>query len=625
MAKVALRASWLVGTFSRLACLMVIAGLLLGFALMAGAQNPDQPKPKVVKPGDTPEPKVVKPDPKTTDPKTTDPKKTDPPKTVPVVPGDLPPGFSTAEEPTLLINEHFRGAWKENKIQPSERADDYTYIRRVYLDITGRIPTVPEIEAYMKDPANSRREKLLDRLLYDRDSKDNPNKGNPDYAANFATLWNHWLMTRTGPQLYRRQMHLWLEDYFTGATQSYKSMVEQLLTASGKTNENGAVNFILAHLGANNPAGQVGRDGQFDVVPITSRAVRLFLGYQIQCTQCHDHPFNADWKQKHFWGTNVFFRQVERIGQLPQQNNQQMQNAVLELRENRNANAKGLVFYEKRSGVFLPAEAEFMDLKDKGRIPKTSQLTRREELARFLTGHPNFNKAVVNRYWGHFFGRGLNVKPAADDFGEHNEVVHPELLAKLGEHFAGSGAHDLRKLIKWICSSEPYNLKAIANATNAPGESEPYFARVPVKMMSPEQLLESLITATKPAGGDDAGRDAQRNLRNQWMALLVRNFGDDEGNEMSYNGTILQALLMMNGRDINQAINSSGTAKEAQKRVGNPKQFVDYLFMAALSRPSNQREYTALMTKLQAGPRGDAAVQDLFWALLNCNEFILNH
>jgi len=599
-------------------CWLVIAGLVLGLALSAEAQNPtDPPKPKVA---------VVKPGEKKTDPKPESPNTPTTPKPAPSTgtptKAGESAGFATLEEPTRLINDYLSKAWKENNIQPAERCTDHEFVRRASLDIIGRIATVAEIEKFMKDPAEKRRELLLERLLYGEQKS--------EYASMWATLWTHWLMTRTGPQLYRRQMHLWLEDWFTQENQNYKSMVEQLVMAQGKTNDNGAVNYILAHLGGANPAGRQGQEGAFDVVPITSRSIRLFLGYQIQCTQCHDHPFNADWKQKHFWGVNTFFRQVERVGQVAMQNNNQMmQNQVLELRDNPGFNQKGIVFYEKRNGVFLPSEPIFLDGR---RIPAGGQLTRREQLAQFITTHKNFNPAAVNRLWGHLFGRGMNVKTGYDDFGEHNEVVHPELLTKLGEQFAGSGAHDPRKLIKWICSSDAYNLKSIANSSTIAPEAEPYFARMQLKMMSPEQLLESLITATKAAGAENTEvRDATRNLRAQWMNVLVRNFGDDEGNEVSYNGTILQALLMMNGRDLNNAIstNGSGSVKEAMKYKSG-KQTMDYLFLATLNRPASQKEYTQVISRLPlANGRikedGAGALQDLFWALLNCNEFILNH
>lgn len=631
MAKVA----WLNG--AKAASMLAVAGLLLGFALTAPAQtDPTKPKVAAVKPGDP----AKKPEDKPADPKKTETPKTTatptPSTSEPTTPtSGGPSGFSTKDEATKLIDEYLAAAWKENKITPAERCSDYEFIRRATLDLNGRIATVGEVERFMKDPPASRREKLIDRLLYDRDDKNAGGtgiaggKGNPEFASSWATMWTHWLMTRTGTQLYKRQMHLWLEDYFLGETQSYKSMVEQLVTAKGKTNENGAVNFALANLGATNQAGKQGAEGAFDAVPLTARTVRLFLGYQIQCTQCHDHPFNADWKQKHFWGVNVFFRQLARDGTPPMQqgNNMMMNNVVLGLGDSPNFNTKGIIFYEKRNGVFLPSEPVFVDGR---RIPAGSQLSRREELARFITSHKNFDRAAVNRVWGHLFGRGMNVKPQFDDFGEHNEVVHDELLTKLGQQFAGSGAHDVRKLIKWITASDAYNLKSIANSTNASPEMEPYFARMNLKMMSPEQLLESLITATKTTAGDNNGevRDAQRRLRDQWLNVLTRNFGDDEGNEISYNGTILQALLMMNGRDLNAAINTngSGTVKEAAK-FKSGKQTMDYLFLATLNRPSTQKEYTQVMGKLpiKAKDDGSGPLQDLFWALLNCNEFILNH
>jgi hypothetical protein len=603
---------------------LVVAGLILGLAVMAEAQ--DTPKPKkvaVVKPEDN------KNDPKTDPKKTTDTKSENKPIDTPTsanAPGSS--GFATFEEPTRLINDYLSKAWKENSLTPAPRCDDYEFIRRASLDIIGRIATPAEIDRYMKDPKETRRGLLLDRLLYDKEGGKEGSaamKGNPDYASNWATLWTNWMMTRTGTTLYRRQIHLWLQDYFEAESQSYKSMVEQVVTAKGKTNDNGAVNYILAHLGGPNPGGRQAQDGAFDVVPITARTVRLFLGYQIQCTQCHDHPFNADWKQKHFWGVNTFFRQIARDGQPGMQNNNQMmQNQVLTLRDDPNYNAKGIVFYEKRNGVFLPSEPVFLDGR---RIPAGGQGNRREELSKFIISHKNFNPAIVNRYWGHLFGRGMNVKAAADDFGEHNELVHPELLAKLGEAFATKGDHDPRRLIKWLCSSDAYNLKSVANSTNLAAEADPYFSRMQLKMMTPEQLLESLIAATKPAGANNEEvRTAQQQLRTQWMNVLVRNFGDDEGNEVSYNGTILQALLMMNGRNLNDAINTggSGTVKDALKK-GSPKGIMDYLFIATLNRPTTQKEYNSLYQKVSAGPKGDSALQDLFWALLNCNEFILNH
>ena len=527
------------------------------------------------------------------------------------------PGVVNIEEQTTLINKRLAEKWIENKFKTADRCDDFTFIRRASLDIIGRIPKMTEIDQFMNDPPSVRRSMLVDRLLQ-----------SPEYVTTWATMWTHWLMTRTGERIYREQVNLWLEEMFQQENMSFKDMVEKLITATGKTNENGAVGYILYHLGGAIPGNELAKNGQFDMVPVTSRTVRMFLGYQIQCTQCHDHPFNADWKQNHFWGVNAFFRQTERVGNPAMRAQNQMGPVQLTLKDNADFNKRGIIFFEKRNGVFLPSEPVFLD---GSRLPKNAQGTRRQQLAKFITNHKNFSRAYVNRMWAHFFSRGLNAKPASDDFGEHNEVIHDELLTELGDAFAKAG-YNPRSLIRWICNSEAYNLKVTANKTNDQPEAEAYFSRMLLKSMSPEQLLESLITATKPEVGQNAA--ALKKFREDWMNRLVVNFGDDEGNEGNYNGTVVQALLMMNGRDINEAISNekSGRVQEAvRKTTGKrPKVTMDYIFLATLNRPATQKEYSQIIQKVPLRNRlkdqtPTAPLQDLFWALLNCNEFFLNH
>ncbi|MBL8797180.1 MAG: DUF1549 domain-containing protein, partial [Planctomycetia bacterium] len=203
-------------------------------------------------------------------------------------------GFAVIEEPTRVINELLAQSWKDNNLKPAERGSDHEFIRRASLDIIGRIATVKEIEQYLKDPPATRRGLLLDRLLTGDQKK--------DFAANWAGIWNIWLISRAGEdrERYRKGLQPWLEKHFLQDHQSYKALVEELLTAKGKSDTQPPVNFLLAHLGEPTPLFQQAELGGFDATPITARSVRLFLGYQIQCTQCHDHPFNADWKQKHY-------------------------------------------------------------------------------------------------------------------------------------------------------------------------------------------------------------------------------------------------------------------------------------------------------------------------------------
>jgi hypothetical protein len=513
---------------------------------------------------------------------------------------------------TSSINKHLAAAWQANQLSPAEKCSDHEFIRRASLDIIGRIPRLDEIERFLNDPPSTRRQLLVDRLL-----------ASAEYVDNWATLWTHWLMTRTGEPLYRQQMKLWLAEQIEADDFSIRKLAVDLITATGKSNENGAVNYILVHVGAptvpgNRTDGKVWeKEGQFDMVPVTARTIRIFLGYQLQCTQCHCHPFNADWKQKHFWGMNAFFRQVERIGDPRPRDQMGMTPAQLILRDNPDFNKTGLVFFEKRNGVFLPSDIQFLD---GGKIAKGAN--RRTELAKFIVGHKNFSRAYVNRMWDHFFGRGLNVQASFDDFGEHNEVVHEELLGELADAFTKAD-YNPRQLIRWITASEAYQLRAVANRTNDRPEHEVYMSRMLAKPMSPEQLLESLIVAARPnAPAADAAR-----FRADWMARLLINFGDDEGNEGNFSGTVRQALDLMNGQDINQAIRTSSTVQRALQ-FEKGKEAMDHLFLATYSRPATDQEYRQIVERLPLKVKeSDEAgrLQDVFWALLNSGEFFYNH
>jgi len=599
--------AWLRG--SRLLALSV--GLLIAIGLLAGlngsgyAQTPKKTD------------KTKKPAPPT---------KLEPSKAVAFAPSTAP---AATEESVKSINDLLAKAWQENKLEPSALCTDYEFIRRVSLDIIGRIATPEEIDRFTKDPPQTRRALLISRLLGEEGSKELREKYRTEYANNWSHLWTTWLLTRTGNPIYREQMQVALEDEFEKDTMSYKEMVFKLLTATGKTNENGMVNYILSHLGEVVPAAKQGEEGQFEMVPVTARTTRLFLGFQTQCTQCHDHPFNPEWKQSHFWGVNAFFRQIEREGTpFPPNQRMKMGAAVLTLRDSEKFNKDGVVYFEKRNGVILPTKSTFLT---GVKMPSDSKLSRREFLANVITNEEQFAKAYVNRMWGHFFGRGMNENPPVDDFGEHNKVVHPEMLDKLAKDFSGTGRYDPKNLIRWICSSRAYNLSVVATASNKAAEAEPFFSRMLLKAMSPEQLFESLMVAT--AGGES--KDARKAKRERWMNLLTANFGDDEGNEVTFNGTVVQALLLMNGQDINEAVMSpNGTPIKAMRR-GSPRAIMDEVYLAALNRRAYQAEYTQLWVGTAEYPaklkmrRVDKDPvhpwQDLFWALLNSNEFILNH
>jgi hypothetical protein len=356
---------------------------------------------------------------------------------------------------------------------------------------------------------------------------------------------------------------------------------------------------------------------------------RLFLGTQTQCSQCHDHPFDGRIKQQDFWGINAFMRQVERKGTPLMQTQRNMgKGPMLELVINGDNNSEGYVSYEKRNGVILKTKPIFFST---GK-PADLKADRRDELAHFIVEHPMFGKAFVNRMWSHFMGRGF-TNPI-DDFNEQNLPSHPELLSTMGEKFVHYGC-DIKNVIRWICNSQPYQLSSVANKTNEKAETDPLFSRMQLKVMSPEELFESIVTAT----ATDPTKDAKKKLRDDWMKNLVANFGDDEGNEVNYNGTVVQALLMMNGTDLNAAV-KDGIAKMAKSKTPPS---VKSLYLATLNREPTGAELAKInaatglfkVTKDRGGkdvyaqiPDKDGTVgfhEDLLWALLNSNEFMLNH
>jgi hypothetical protein len=616
------------------------------------------------------------------------------------------PAASAQAPQVQFINEQIAAGWKAADIKKTAaRASDHEFLRRAFIDLIGRVATPEEVTDFEQDVNRDKRSKLVHRLLYESAYK--PKVGGApvtrmvdgkketvtfdyagEYAEHWANMWTVWLTSRSVDARYRDQMRVWLQQEFLKNT-SHKEIVTQLLTAKGKTNQNGAVNFLIHHLGDQNPPAKQAELGKFDSVPVTSRVTRLFLGLQTQCTQCHDHPFNKEWVQADFWGVNAYFRQVVRVGTPTDRtmNNQMgMALTVVELTDASDLNPSNIIYYERRDGKMMASKPNFLkDLAqaDKGETANKKAdafpgKTRREAMAEYVVTHDNFARAYVNRVWGHLFGRGLNKEPAVDDFGSHNEVVHPELLNKLATDFAQYG-YDPKKLLEWVCNSDAYSLSHVApdKATGDP-KNDPYFARMPLKALSPEVLFESLMTATKTEllrNSDDL-----KKLREDWMAKLVRNFGDDEGNEMTFNGTVVQALLMMNGREMNSAVAAKGAnavqkvvEKHSRGGATNADAVLDDLFIMALNRRPASDERAKIKAVMQRGailkaepakkeptsgaaapakpapgakpapknPKKDAPAapgivmptsatdvtfyQDVFWALLNTNEFMLNH
>ena len=509
-----------------------------------------------------------------------------------------PPKKGAVKSETNFIDAFIRKTWDEAKLKPSPIAGDEEYMRRVYLDLIGRIPTVEESLAFLGSKESGKRRKLVEILL-----------NNPEFAKNFGSQWTILLIGRQnqGRMVDRGSLNSWLRQQFLQDT-PWDKVVFELVTAKGSIKENGAVNFTLAHM-------------EGGAVPLTSNTTRLFLGQQIQCTQCHDHPTNT-WKQKDFWGINAFYKglRAETI--------RKADAAGVEVDDHIELSdepSDEFSKYDKRNGL---VGIEFPRFLDNRKISQGKDVDRRLELGKFIADPKNKDlaKAFVNRVWGHLMGRGI-VHPV-DDFGEHNTPSHPELLEKLGEEFQKSN-YDVKAVFRWITSSEAYNLSSRATKWNEKDES--LFSHMALKPMSPEQLFDSLLTATaaQKAGGD---RDSSKR-RDAWLNQFVFTFANDEGDEISgFQGTIPQALMMMNGELMEQATGGkpgsflADLCEEAGRRdVSNPAGFmVDRLYIAALSRHPSRREADVISAHLNRDADTIAVLQDIFWALLNSNEFVLN-
>ena len=518
-----------------------------------------------------------------------------------------------------MINAQIEQGWQDFEIRPAPEVDDRTWCRRVFLDVIGRIPTSAELKTFIADRDSNKRSKLVDSLLYD-------DKYTEEYAGHWGTIWTNILIGRGGGNdrrslVNRSGMQKYLRDSFA-LNKPYDRMVYELVTAEGSSKPgtdgfNGAVNYLI------------GKVNEEKATLAASSTSRTFLGLQVQCTQCHNHPFNQ-WKQQKFWEFNSFFRQTRALRKFVDGTRDisyaELVNEDFAGEANNPENA--LVFYELRNGMTQVAYPVFTDGTEIPHSGFVSDVNRREELGKLMLNSEFLDKMAVNRIWSQFMGHGF-TKPI-DDLGPHNRASHPELLEKLGKEFR-KASYDLKQLITWITLSKSYQLASVLGSSNEIDDpsigEKPKFSRFYLRQMSAEQLYQSMITAT---GATAAGTyEEQEQQRRRWLQQFVVAFGTDEGDEATtFNGSIPQALMLFNGELTKKSTaTNKGSMIERISNVGrSPADSLAELFTIGLARRPVKQEVT-VASKLMAARKGDEKemLKDMWWAIINSNEFIMQH
>jgi hypothetical protein len=481
--------------------------------------------------------------------------------------------------------------WRKNQITPVSPAADEELLRRVYLDLSGRTPSVSEARQYLDDASPDRYQRLVDRLL-----------ASPDHASHVATVWRTFLIPE-GVDLTAFGGVEAFDRWFAGEIASgrpYDEIVRSLLLAEGRLSRSGPLLFYSAV--------------KLDPDQLASRTARVFLGMRLECAQCHDHPFEP-WSQQDFWSFAAFFAQISR----PQAELESV-STVMRVRDI----DRGEVMLPDTETIVAP---QFLDGAETPENVRSA--ARRQRLATWLTSpeNPYFARATANRVWWHMFGRGI-VDPV-DDFGRQHPPKSPELLDLVAGHFIGSD-FNLRELFRAVALSRAYRLSS--GAPDADERRTEWFAQMNVKMLTAEQMYDCITVATmlESAVQGDMSDFQMARFGNSSRAAFLQQFRTLAGRSTEYQGGIPQALTLMNGSLIEGAtgISSSGILSSLEAPFFTNRQRVEVLYLATLSRRPQPSEWELLESFVPddaSGAELKESLSDLLWALLNSAEFTMNH
>src|SRR3954462_5193244 len=484
------------------------------------------------------------------------------------------------------IDELVYAKLKRLRIQPSELCTDAEFIRRVSLDVCGVLPTSEESERFLAEGDPAKREKLVDHLL-----------ARKEFVELWVMKWSELLQMRSSLAVSYKATLLyynWLQEQIAGNV-PIDQMVQKLLSSVGGTFTNPATNYYQM---------------EQDRLKIAENVAQVFMGMRIQCSQCHNHPFDR-WTMDDYYSFAAFFAQIGR-----KQGADPRETIVFN-------SASGEMNHLVGGRVMSP---KFLG----GATPDCKGHDRRELLANWLASpeNPYFAKNLSNIVWAHFFGRGIVNQ--VDDVRVSNPPVNGPLLDALAQHFT-EYKYDFKRLVRDICTSRTYQLSTVANDTN--GFDERNFSHASLRRIRAEVLLDCITQATqtkdKFAGlpiGARAVQIADGNTATYFLTTFGRASRETVCScEVKMEPNMGQALHLMNGENVHAKVKEGGVVKRLLDQKKSPPEVVSNLYLKCLSRRPTKEEHKAIVTQLADAKDPRPPLEDVFWALLNSREFLFNH
>ncbi len=510
---------------------------------------------------------------------------------------DPRPGFVWPNTPEVnIVDAKAFAKLKQMTILPSELSADSDFVRRVYLDVIGRLPTIAESTGFLESKETTKRNKLIDSLLT-----------RPEFADFWALKWADVLRSsRKTIQLKGSTgFQFWLREKIT-TNEPFDKIVTELLTATGNTYSNPPANFY-----------RIAKDP----MALAESTAQLFLGVRMQCAKCHNHPFER-WSQDDYYGLSAVFARIKT----------KPEPGLGAVKPNPLTSAE--VVYASREGEVTQPRT---NVQMKPRFPGSGEADvpsgtdRRAAFAEWLTkpGNAFFAKSVTNRVWFHLVGKGI-VDPV-DDFRESNPSANDELLEALAGEFTKS-KFDLRALIGLILKSRTYQLSAVPNDANK--NDAKYFSHAVTKLLTAEQILDALSDFTgvpEKFAGLPAGTRAVQLPDGEVNHPFLKTFGQPARElacecERESDGNLAQALQLINGPTVNEKVKNPANRLGALLTSKKPeREMLDELYMVALSRKADNDEAKAALAHVAKTSDKRKAWEDVLWAILNTREFLFRH